>query len=691
MEHQQMYVQPQRMNADQRKMNVPSFVSQPMNVAPQQMSTQHPAQASMMMQHDEKATATRTMLKVKVTNEGDTRIWRYFQVLDFTELKRFITAAWDDEKLIPQYRDDDGDMITITSFHDLADAVKCVQCCNKSTLMITVRNDVNSESVSKSQLQKQIQDLRAQISFLMDQRCLISSVVPTDVVNPGNGRSDRPQQPASANPVLQVQSLYQMNGNQGASYAMQPVRQSVAMAANSNRMNQSAPRGPRGHQQVQEFSEEMKQIKETMANNFKAPQQAPCIGSSASMMHQMVQPMHNQQRHQFQNMRDVHGSGPPQRPPLPVFAKQMKGDAFMSPPEAQVAPSDSIHQRMREAIAKGNVKDAVSKSSAPAVPRLSIPKIKESATAAVHRPRWGFAVQETPANQVNKGKHGDPVFDASKTRKKLGSLQHQRTFSISDIDQITSNETEAVKSQVSGKVGQDPKQQQARPQFSIFNLNKQVPPGNVFKAPTASAAGISTAIVPNNGNDINPDIKKKMIFQPASIGGSQKKQSENNPFQMAPSKENSEGGPKGANPGFMYRGTSQSQSTSSNSSDSSMTFDFAISLRRHKKRSNIQRSKSMAASMLDLAPKQKSGGKLGLGGKGLGGIGLGQNEKSNDNEKADGADKAQPVLLPSIANMMKGAFTKSEAKGPMAGFGVNFKQGGFSSLRHSQSCTSFSL
>merc|ERR1719334_1562349 len=108
-----------------------------------------------------------TILKLKVNYNGDIRIWRYNQSLDFVELRRFIMNSWGDDNLIPQFTDEDGDLITITSFHDLSDAVHFAQRSNKRGLMISVRNDVFRESVSMAELQTQIRDLRQQIDLLL--------------------------------------------------------------------------------------------------------------------------------------------------------------------------------------------------------------------------------------------------------------------------------------------------------------------------------------------------------------------------------------------------------------------------------------------------------------------------------------------------------------------------------------------
>merc|ERR1719356_996556 len=77
--------------------------------------------------------------QVKVSFDGDTRLWRCSRLDDNQGLQQFIANSWPYCPLIAQYQDAAGDLMTITSDHDLVDAFYATQFGNGSPLRIFVR------------------------------------------------------------------------------------------------------------------------------------------------------------------------------------------------------------------------------------------------------------------------------------------------------------------------------------------------------------------------------------------------------------------------------------------------------------------------------------------------------------------------------------------------------------------------
>jgi len=77
-------------------------------------------------------------LKVKVSNNEDTRLWRYTSMDDFDGLCTFITTTWNHDDFLAQYEDDEGDLITIANAVDLQEAFECALQDNKKSLKIKV-------------------------------------------------------------------------------------------------------------------------------------------------------------------------------------------------------------------------------------------------------------------------------------------------------------------------------------------------------------------------------------------------------------------------------------------------------------------------------------------------------------------------------------------------------------------------
>lgn len=98
--------------------------------------------------------AQQNRIKVKVTNNDDTRVWRYSRTTDFAGLCTFIQSVWNNEDFIAQYADDEGDLITIASAQDLADAFDLAKEQNKKSLKLFVKLDVKQ---MRAQKQRQTQ------------------------------------------------------------------------------------------------------------------------------------------------------------------------------------------------------------------------------------------------------------------------------------------------------------------------------------------------------------------------------------------------------------------------------------------------------------------------------------------------------------------------------------------------------
>merc|ERR1712241_109019 len=88
-------------------------------------------------------------IKVKVTNNDDTRLWRYSRTTDFAGLCTFIQSVWNNEDFIAQYADDEGDLITIASAQDLADAFELAKEEQKKSLKLFVKLDVKQKRAQK--------------------------------------------------------------------------------------------------------------------------------------------------------------------------------------------------------------------------------------------------------------------------------------------------------------------------------------------------------------------------------------------------------------------------------------------------------------------------------------------------------------------------------------------------------------
>merc|ERR1719206_760186 len=84
-------------------------------------------------------------IKVKVTNNDDTRLWRYFNTSDYEGLCAFIKSVWQNDDFIVQYKDDEGDLITIASAQDLADAFDSAEAEQMKSLKLFVKFDVKQK------------------------------------------------------------------------------------------------------------------------------------------------------------------------------------------------------------------------------------------------------------------------------------------------------------------------------------------------------------------------------------------------------------------------------------------------------------------------------------------------------------------------------------------------------------------
>jgi len=93
--------------------------------------------------------AQQSRIKVKVTNNDDTRLWRYSRTTDFAGLCTFIQSVWNNEDFIAQYADDEGDLITIASAQDLADAFDLAKEEQKKSLKLFVKLDVKQKRAQK--------------------------------------------------------------------------------------------------------------------------------------------------------------------------------------------------------------------------------------------------------------------------------------------------------------------------------------------------------------------------------------------------------------------------------------------------------------------------------------------------------------------------------------------------------------
>jgi len=81
-------------------------------------------------------------LRVKVNNKGDTRLWRTAREDDYEGLLAFIVASWKSRDFIAQYKDDEEDLITITSARDLKDAFDSARAEGLKSLKIWVEANV---------------------------------------------------------------------------------------------------------------------------------------------------------------------------------------------------------------------------------------------------------------------------------------------------------------------------------------------------------------------------------------------------------------------------------------------------------------------------------------------------------------------------------------------------------------------
>lgn len=99
--------------------------------------------------------AQQSRIKVKVTNNDDTRLWRYSRTTDYAGLCTFIQSVWNNEDFIAQYADDEGDLITIASAQDLADAFDLAMEEQKKSLKLFVKLDVKQKRAQKQRQTQQ--------------------------------------------------------------------------------------------------------------------------------------------------------------------------------------------------------------------------------------------------------------------------------------------------------------------------------------------------------------------------------------------------------------------------------------------------------------------------------------------------------------------------------------------------------
>jgi len=99
--------------------------------------------------------AQQNRIKVKVTNNDDTRLWRYSRTTDYAGLCTFIQSVWNNEDFIAQYADDEGDLITIASAQDLADAFDLAMEEQKKSLKLFVKLDVKQKRAQKQRQTQQ--------------------------------------------------------------------------------------------------------------------------------------------------------------------------------------------------------------------------------------------------------------------------------------------------------------------------------------------------------------------------------------------------------------------------------------------------------------------------------------------------------------------------------------------------------
>jgi len=99
--------------------------------------------------------AQQNRIKVKVTNNDDTRLWRYSRTTDYEGLCTFIQSVWNNDDFIAQYADDEGDLITIASAQDLADAFDLAMEEQKKSLKLFVKLDVKQKRAQKQRQTQQ--------------------------------------------------------------------------------------------------------------------------------------------------------------------------------------------------------------------------------------------------------------------------------------------------------------------------------------------------------------------------------------------------------------------------------------------------------------------------------------------------------------------------------------------------------
>mmetsp|Transcript_36216 Transcript_36216/g.59489 ORF Transcript_36216/g.59489 Transcript_36216/m.59489 type:complete len:600 (+) Transcript_36216:103-1902(+) len=88
-------------------------------------------------------------MKVKITHNDDTRLWRYNSMDDFQGLMSFISSTWSPQDFIAQYEDEEGDKITIASAQDLRDAFTFARAEQKKSLKIFVQSKAPASKDSK--------------------------------------------------------------------------------------------------------------------------------------------------------------------------------------------------------------------------------------------------------------------------------------------------------------------------------------------------------------------------------------------------------------------------------------------------------------------------------------------------------------------------------------------------------------
>jgi len=406
------------------RMRQPTGVTIPQNqqmfqAAPQMF--QHPN-----VQMASSAAGAPCNIRVKVSFDGDTRIWRCSRLDDVQGLLQFMASSWPSFELIAQYQDIEDELVTIVSDKDLMDAYCVAGYKQSGSVRLFARTRVGNNSSritpnisgrntpmksNSGQGQQHLNNMAQMIHSqpqLMNNQGMAANMVPMG----------HPMSFAMAPPATPMRM---------GSFAMTP--QMVPMTPqrmNSRPMMNNFVMTPQSISMAQQRMNSGPMMNNLGMTPKMAPQ--PIMKTPLALQSNAEGNPITGQRSKHPVDRNINRVAPPTVPNQAPAQSAVGNKLVFSLNNKGSGPNVMAQQSLLNRGQKSNTK-------------LSLSRNSDAVKSKV--PLFGMVRQ----NEPNKAQHGDPSLSAM-AGKHRQSPKDQRSLSIKDIKEMSDDEKEQVKTSI---------------------------------------------------------------------------------------------------------------------------------------------------------------------------------------------------------------------------------------------------